>query len=78
MENKVIELIAIIGNKIGSIIYVDGKTEISIEEFLRNNSQIKILAEFDYDYEFYKPINKAFCFNETKFNIVYATKKYIL
>lgn len=78
MENKVIELIAIIGNQIGSIIYVDGKTEISIEEFLRNSPQIKILAEFDYDYEFYKPISKTFYFDETKFNIVYATRKYIL
>lgn len=77
MDNNVIELIAIIDNKIGSIIYLDGKTGISIEEFLKNNPQIKILNKYEHDYKYFKQSFDYSILNKKQFNIIFiASKKY--
>lgn len=77
MENNVIELIAIINERICSIIYVEGKTGISIEEFLNNNPQIQILDKYEFDYKYFKQSFELKIFHEANFNILYTTAEYI-
>ena len=72
--NNVKRLIATINGELCNIIYIEGNTEISLDEFLSNNIQIHIIREIDTHLEVYEKVYQhlfeIMIFEERKFNII--------
>lgn len=77
MKGKIKLICGILNENCIRIVYIDGATDISLDEFLSNNPQIKIIGEIEPYYEAYKYLFETMGFDERKFNIIYSTIKNI-
>lgn len=79
--NNVKRLIATINDDLCNIIYIEGKTEISLDEFLDSNFQIHVIGEIDTHLELYEKVYKhlfeILIFDERKFNVIRSVDHYI-
>lgn len=79
--NNVKRLMAIIDDDLCNIIYIEGKTDISLDEFLSNNNQIHVIGEIDTHLELYEKVYQhlfeIMIFEERKFNIIRSVDNYI-
>ena len=79
--NNVKRLIATINGELCNIIYIEGKTEISLDEFLSKNSQIHVIRGLDTHLEVYEKVYQhlfeIMIFEERKFNVIRSVDNYI-
>lgn len=79
--NNVKRLMVIIGYDLCNIIYIEGKTDISLDEFLSNNNQIHVIREIDTHLELYEKVYQylfeVMIFEERKFNVIRSVDHYI-
>ena len=79
--NNVKRLMATIDDDLCNIIYIEGKTDISLDEFLLNNLHIRVICEIDTHLELYEKVYQhlfeIMVFDERKFNVIRSVDDYI-
>lgn len=73
MQVKIRLMVGVFNGNLCYIVFIDGATNISIEEFLSNNPQVSVLGEIEPYYEAYKYMFDIMMFDKTKFNIMFST-----